>query len=452
MESLMERPALVRRLEQASRLLNLRGPILLAVSGGADSLAMLLGFHELSHLRGNRLQLVVATIDHGLRPGSDDDARYVAQVCRRLHLPCEVRAVAVPSEGSLEAAARDARYAALEQIAQERGCGFIATAHTLEDQAETVLLRLGRGAGVRGLRGILPQRGIVVRPMLEISRAEVAAYLAARRAVPRRDPTNASLRFDRNRVRALVLPAVELALGEAAVRSIARTAAAARDDEEFLEEAAGKASKGVWAQLDGQVTGSVAALDRLPRALQRRVLRQAAASAGAELELGHLESVEAALGKGRPARAQLPRGLEFQVAYGRFGIAPLSEPSRGFRYRLDGPGRHNCGRFVVSVQECPGPGLEGTDSLRIDPARVALPLWFRSRLPGDRFRPLGGRGKRLKEFLIDQKVPQADRGALPLLCDDEGRILWVVGMRPSDAAAEGRRAKKAWEVRIEVSG
>jgi tRNA(Ile)-lysidine synthase len=251
-----------------------------AVSGGADSLALL---HALRVLAGKRdWRLAVLTVDHGLRPGSAADAAFVADHAKALGLPARQLTLA---PGELEAhraagpegAARAARYEALWPAADELGCRWLATGHTLDDQAETVLLQLLRGAGPDGLAGMAVRSGRLLRPLLGVRRAETRACCAAAGLAWREDPTNATDGPLRNRVRSRLLPLLEQ-LRPGATSTLARTAALAADERDWLDPvvAAALAAAGDGADLDA------AALGGLPVALGRRVVRAAAARAGLE--------------------------------------------------------------------------------------------------------------------------------------------------------------------------
>lgn len=447
-------PPLIARLREACLDLGLPGArILVAVSGGADSVALMLGLCELSERLDLRLE--VATVDHRLRPGSARDALYVERLARALGLVCTRREVQVRGAGGLEAAARRARYRALGQIARERGCEAIATGHTLEDQAETVLLRLARGTGTRGLRGVLARRGQVVRPLLRASRVEVRDYLRSRRVRGREDPTNASPEFARNRVRAQVLPALVDALGPSSVAAVARCAAIAAEDERLLSRLARRHAARILESRPGELCGGeTGALARLPESLRARVLRLAARRSGSRLDAGHLRRMRAALAARGPSSLALPGGVEFVVRYGRFALR--AGPPAGLAPRCElpipGPGVFALEGCRVEVRAFTGTGKPAPGAMRLDPARLALPLRLRARAPGDRFRPRGGHEKKLKAWLIDQKLPREARDGLRLLADSAGKVLWIIGLRESQEAEHGERSEAGWEVHVEASG
>ena len=401
------------------RLLGKADRVLVAFSGGADSAALVAALAE---LRDRRLVGAVTAlhVDHRLRPGGAAEAAACAGVCARLGVPFESVAVEVRA-GNVQAEARRARYAALADSAARAGATRIATGHTRSDQAETVLLRLLRGAGAKGLGAIPPRRGAVVRPLIDRSRGEVLAYLAERGLPHVEDPTNATPRYLRNRLRAEVVPRLE-ALAPHAERALARAADLLRSDERALDRRARPL-------LDGATASLRALLDEPPavrRRAVRRLWRRAAGSARG-LGAGHVEAVLRLLRRRGPGRVALPRGLEARVAGGRLEVRrppvpaaapPLSEIARPGLYRLPGHG-------MLEVRAPP----EGA---------IAWPLRVRGRRAGDRFRPEGGRGsKKLKAWLIDRKVPREERDALVVVADAAG---WVLLLPSLGARAEGAGA------------
>ena len=293
-------------------------PIVLAVSGGPDSTALLHGAARLAPARG--WQLTVAHLDHALRSSSADEAAGVAAAAVRLGLAVEVRrtsvrALATAEHRSIEDAGRQARYRFLEEVAAVRGPdALIATAHTADDAAETVLLRLVRGAGLRGLRGIPARRGRVVRPLLHARRALLRDALDAAGIEYATDPTNADVAHARNRVRAELLPAMER-LNPAAVAALTRFGLLAADDDALLDDLAA-------AELDRRRDPADGSIDwHLPpaRALGRRVLRLALGDPALSAE--RLESLlEAAEGPRGGVSIQLGSGRNATIRERRIRI------------------------------------------------------------------------------------------------------------------------------------
>jgi tRNA(Ile)-lysidine synthase len=384
-----------------SRRRRLLGPadrVLVALSAGPDSTALLAALALLRDA-GELASVAALHVDHGLRPGGAEDAACAQAACDRFGVPlARVRVVVRP--GNVQAEARRARYAALAAEAARTGATRVATGHTRTDQAETVLLRLLRGAGARGLAAIPPRRGLFVRPLIDRPRAEGIRFLEALGVAWRDDPTNATPRYARNRLRLSLWPAV-LALAPAAERALARAADLAREDERALSRRA-LAIAGSAAAVD------VARLAGAPIAVRRRILRRMWRNAGgraAELEAKHVEAALALARRGRPGRAALPGGLEARCRYGRLEIGEPAPPARPFApVAVPGPGRY----------EVPRRGVVEVVAER--PAEVPWPLSLRTRRPGDRFRPDGGRGsKKLKSWLIDRKVPREARDGLLVL-------------------------------------
>ncbi len=293
--------------------------VLVAASGGADSLALAAATAFEAPRLGLRAGAV--TVDHDLQVGSGERARKVATVLAELGLaPVDVRAVQVGSGGGPEAAARAARYQALDAAADEHGAAVVLLAHTRDDQAETVLLGLARGSGTRSLAGMAAVTGRYRRPLLGLDRATVRA--AADGLPVWEDPHNSDPAFARVRVREAALPALEAALGPGVAAALARTAALSRSDADALDALAGRAATEVTAA-DGSL--DVAGLDGLPRAVRSRVVRDAALAAGSpasDLRAEHVEAVDALVtdwhGQGP---LQLPGGVTVSRRCGRLLLA-----------------------------------------------------------------------------------------------------------------------------------
>ena len=275
--------------------------IAVAVSGGADSLALAAATAWGAPRLG--LRAAAVTVDHGLQEGSDVRARDVARACAELGLdPAAVETVTVGSAGGPEAAARTARYAALDQAADRIGATLVLLGHTLDDQAETVLLGLARGSGARSLAGMPGRSGRYLRPLLGVRRSTTVAAVTALGMTPWQDPHNCDPAFARARVRNDALPALETALGPGVAEALARTADLLRADADALDE---------WAK--GAPSLAVADLLALPGAVRRRVLRAAAIAAGAPsgaLSSTHVRELDRLVTDWRGQRpVSLPGGL-----------------------------------------------------------------------------------------------------------------------------------------------
>jgi tRNA(Ile)-lysidine synthase len=414
--------------------------VLVALSGGPDSVALL---HVLQTLerRGHLVVAAAAHFNHQLRGSEADiDELFCRDLAASLGLPIvtgrgDVRALAAQSGRSVEDAARTARYAFLSGAASSLDAAAIAVGHSLDDQAETFLLRLIRGAGPAGLAGVRPRAGNVIRPLLEISRIELRAYAREHGLCSREDSSNADLAIPRNRVRLELLPHLQQ-FSPAIAGTLAREAALARTDDEFLEAAAIDQVRSVVLEEDNGVTLDAPALAALHPAIASRVARTAlqAAAPGRFIGFQHVEDVLDLTRRAEGTAVALP-GLVASRRGGRIvlGGEPPAPFVNSFSVPLSIPGEVEAAGWKVSA-DCPPDGFVHPMVARGNTVVVAAeplryPLAVRSRRRGDRFKPLGmgGRGRKLQDFLIDRKVARADRDALPLVVDRDDRIIWVVG-------------------------
>ena len=416
------------------------GRVLVALSGGPDSVALL---HVLQTLeqRGHLVVAGGAHFNHQLRGAeADADELFCRDLAASLRMPIvvgrgDVRRIAGESGRSIEDAARTARYSFLNGAAVSLDAVAIAVGHSLEDQAETFLLRLIRGAGPAGLAGVRPRAGIVIRPLLEISRAELRAYAAEHALTFREDSSNADVGIARNRVRLELLPHLQQ-FSPAIAGTLARQAAVARVDDEFLEGAAIEWARSIVLQEDNGVALDATALAVLHPALASRVARSAlqAAAPGRFIGFQHVEDLLDLTRRADGSAVALP-GLVATRQGSRIvlGNAPAAPFANSFRVPLSIPGEVEAAGWNVSA-DCPigeplQPLVARGHAVVVAAEPVRHPLAVRSRRPGDRFKPIGmgGRGRKLQDFLVDRKVARADRDALPLVVDRDDRIIWVVG-------------------------
>lgn len=407
--------------------------LVVAVSGGPDSTALLLILTSLAPDLG--LTLSVAHVDHGVRPAAERaaDADFVRALSARLGLPCTVKPVrARPTEDAL----RRARYAALRRAAAAFGATAVVLGHTADDQAETVLLHLVRGAGLAGLAGMRPRAPwpldgegpAIVRPLLGLRRWQTEAYVAAKGETPRADLTNRDPRYARNRLRTLVLPAL-LAENPNAVEAIGRAARGIEQALALVEAEAGRAWPSVAELYPEAVVLSAPALTALPAAVRQAVIRRALALRCplAEIDAAAVARVDDLLAGHSGRRAALGHGVwaartaaGVRIGSPRAPAPPIPATS------LPVPGTARAGPWAIAVTPAEGASPADPYTLDVAAGAAAEGLIVRSRRPGDRIRLPGGTRK-VQDVLVDAKVPREERDAVPLLCDATGRVLWVVG-------------------------
>ena len=418
--------------------------VLVALSGGPDSCALL---QALCRLR-KRLQcrLAAAHDHHRLRGAeADDDAAHAADFAASLSVPftqrqADVRGFAAERKLSLEAAARQVRYHLLADAAGELGADLIATGHTADDQAETVLLNILRGSGLDGLAGIAPVRDNIIRPLLTLTRADVLAYCQASGIEYRSDSSNQDLRFTRNRIRHELLPALQAAQ-PAALAALCRIAELVRGDVEVLESLSARAfARSSQETADGRSL-SLDELADLPIGLRRRVLRLAVARVQGHLHDVDMERMEAVVnlaGAGRTgAVIQLPGGVTAERAHSHLTISrrPAAPPAPARQWSLQVPGKAELPELGLRLTA----GRSQRTRISDDPLVAVLdahtlkcPLLIRTRRPGDRFVPLGmSQPKKLQDFFVDERIPAGSRQSIPLVLSGD-EIVWVVGHRISD--------------------
>ena len=473
--------AVLDRVRQFVRRHDLIGPntrVLAAVSGGSDSVALV---HILRALAdAGELRLVgVAHFNHQLRPSAGHDERFVAGIARLLGLPViadreDVSARASRERRSLEDAARAARHEFFERVRAASGADVVALGHTRDDQAETVLLRLTRGAGPRGLAGMHPKNGVIVRPLLGCRRQELRGWLAERSQPFVEDESNQDVSIPRNRVRAELMPLLEARFNPGIVDVLADQAEVSRETWAWMDAMASDLdARSVRRSTtpDGAVRCEidVAALSAAPLALRRALLwRVMSEVAGRRpIAFGHVAAALRLAEERGGTRIDVP-GQRLQrigpsvVLTGRVagaeGRPAPDEPSDPFRFPLPIPGEVAlpAAGWVVSAET--GTSARVSNAAANDVVQVRLDLCrgslsVRNRRPGDRFRPVGlGGQKKLQDYFVDRKVARKQRDAVPLVVDGSDRIVWVAGFGIDEAFRVTDRAQEVIILTLKVLG
>ncbi|HDR16449.1 MAG TPA: tRNA lysidine(34) synthetase TilS [Desulfobacteraceae bacterium] len=431
--------------------------VVTAVSGGPDSVCLIDCLSALSE--EFQISLVVAHFDHGLRPDEDAaDTAFVHRLAASLNIPCITNPVPprITPKGSEEEKARTARYRFLEDVRRQTRGRRIAFGHTIDDQAETVIMRLLRGSGCSGLAAIPPVRGkFIIRPMIRISREEVEAYLAARGLDYMLDSSNTGTRYLRNRIRSELMPLLKK-YQPRLVERLANTADIIRGDDECLESMAVSwiDRHGLLHQTRQQIP--ISRWRQLHPALRMRVLREFINKAGSlrKIDTRHLKAIERLAASSSPQGViNLPGGMTAQRSYDKLLITRETFQQNPFRYEIKGPGT-----FVITdiglkidIQEQPraGPPAETPNQADFDMDILSFPLVLRSFRSGDRFVPLGMQGsKKVKAFFIDIKLPSPERATTPILTSG-GRIAWVCGFRLDERFKINENTKRKLRISIE---
>ncbi|BAU26180.1 tRNA(Ile)-lysidine synthase [Aneurinibacillus soli] len=444
----------VQRFIKERDLIHAGDAIVIAVSGGPDSVALLHLFAGLQEQ--HNFHLTAAHLNHCFRgKESEADSRYVQSVCAKLSVPCVAEAIDVPrvmaeTGAGTQEAARQVRYHFLHRVAKETGSRIIATAHHADDQMETVLMRLVRGTGIEGLAGIPVQReeeGLsIIRPMLTVTREEIEAYCAAHDLQPRHDQSNDSDKYLRNRIRRHWMPLMKQENPHLA-DAITQLTALARDENDLMDQITRdtlaeiihtKNPNTIVIVQNGFVLHHVA----LQRRMIKLILSYLLKSDIGNIRYFHIENIRQIIADTYPSgRLDLPGGIQVRREYQRVVFSSIyndvSIPP--YIYTLEVPGvvyipeidRTFRSRFGKRT-DVENAALAGTFAV-FDPAKIKGKLYVRQRRAGDRMTVLGMTGtKKVKDIFIDAKIPQPDRESIPLLTD-ESQILWIPGIRRSAA-------------------
>ena len=409
-----------------------------AVSGGADSVALLRILLELQRELG--VVLSVVHLNHTLRGAeSDGDEQFVRELAKahELQLFCEsrgVKACAASQKLSIETAARELRYEFFRDLLHNKGLDRVATAHTLDDQAETVLLKMLRGAGTRGISGIYPRvlvgEKAIVRPLLATGRDDLEQYLADLKQAWREDSSNLELRHTRNRIRREILPLLRKHVNANVRQTLSETAEIARAEEEFWTAEIERRLPSVWVPSGSTGALSCKELDPFDLAFRRRLVRAAAESLGLNLEFGHVEEVLALLNDG--TQTALPNGWMARRHKDQICFESFEESVRDYEYKMVVPGKvavPEAGMLLEAALPLPSnnPDQRYNPDDLLDVRFAGKGLVVRNWRAGDRFWPTHTKGpKKIKELLQDRHVTGDEKKRWPVI-DSGDEVVWLRG-------------------------
>jgi tRNA(Ile)-lysidine synthase len=451
---------------QDHKMLQKGDKVMVGVSGGVDSTALIYILDSLKQKLG--IKLYLAHLNHLIRGRDTDlDEKYVREISKNLDIKCIIEKLNVPefakqNKLGLEDAARRVRYNFYERAARKTGANKIAVAHNANDNVETFLMRLIRGTGIRGLEGIPPKRGRIIRPLIGISREEIEIYLKKKNIKPRIDISNYDISFLRNSIRHKLLPLLRKYNGN--INGVLlRTISMIKDLNEKIDSQAEKSFKRISSMdRSGILNLDIRRMKKLDKTIRSEVLRKAIGTIKADLTditFQHIDDILFQMEKGR-GEIHLP-GIYIYVKRGAMLISGKKDPKRkniSFSYRLAIPGKiEDKGKgFVLRadiVKSLPLSRLKAKNPYQafIDYDKINKPLIIRNRRPGDRFHPLGLKGsKKLQDIFVDQKVDIDDRDNIPVI-DDGEKIVWVAGYRMSEEVKVTPKTRKivkltAWTI------
>jgi tRNA(Ile)-lysidine synthase len=436
----------VRKTIYKNNMLQTGDKIVVGVSGGPDSLCLLHVLKDLCEDYG--CSLYAAHLNHKFRgEAADADAVFVGEICREWGVPAFIETFDVPAyieESGLspEEAGREIRYKLFERVCLEVGGNKIAVAQNLNDHIETILMRFMRGSGIDGLKGIEAVRGNIIRPLLEIERCRIEEYCSENGLTPRLDKTNLEPIYHRNKVRLELIPYIEKNFNPNIMMALNRFSIQVKDENDFLEAEAASELRAVAVNFDDRVVIDVPKLTVLHMALQRRIIRQCIEKLLNTLngfEFKHFEGVLKLAGKPTGAAMMLPYKLKAYRSYDKILLAKdivKADKKCYYKLKYDYDNSIDTTNGCVTIEKRKARDmveLRGQkDMICIDPTKIKEGLVLRYRESGDMFAPIGMKGtKKLKEYLIDEKVPREERDELQLIADGN-EIVWIVGGRLSE--------------------
>ena len=456
---------MIEKIKETIKKYNLLKPdevVVVAVSGGPDSTALLITLAHIKPLMN--LRLIVAHFNHGLRGcEADEDERFARQLAKKLKLTFVSRKMdkMVQKDGlSPEELYRRQRYLFFDEVAKKNYAHKIALGHNLQDQAETVLLHLLRGSGLEGLKGIMPLReGKYIRPLIEISRQEIVSFLNEAGLAYRQDSSNESTLYLRNKIRLELLPYLQKEFNPRIVETLAQTAEILGEENRFIRKCVDKALKTTCIKRQkSKITINIEYISTLPGTLQRRVLKELLENFSVQkngITFLHINSLNNLLQNRKSGKKIcLPFGIEARREYENLIFERKKEDTKQleYSYPVEIPGsihlreRNLTVRFSLIKRGKIEFNVKNRDYLDLD--KIKLPLVLRNRRQGDWFQPLGMSGRqKLKSFFIDHKIPQQKRKEIMLLVDRQS-VVWIENMHLNDQVKITPATKNVLELEI----
>lgn len=435
--------------------------VLIGLSGGPDSVCLLFVLNKLKS--PFKLKISAIYFDHGLRPEEiPEEINFCQKICDTLDLnfytqKINVKEFAEREKINLQEAARILRYEVFDQLSLRIKANKIALGHNADDQAETVLMRLLRGAGPGGLSGIPPVRKKIIRPLIEMEKKEIENFLKENKIQYLLDSSNMKLEYMRNKIRHLLIPVIK-EISPQATKIISKTANILREENDYINVAVTKALMRLMSRkTDQKVELFCNPLEVLNIVILRRALRVAIDSVRdlRGIEFDHIEDIIKLIKNGKPGdRIYLPKGIRAIKGYSTI-IITAEPPQKLSTYQIHDPNREiflKESSMILEIREIPIDKVNdygnGKNLTYMDAEKVKFPLIIRSRKEGDYFYPLGfGKRKKLQDFFVDEKVPRDERDLVPII-ESEGKIVWIVGYRLDDRFKIDHNTKKCLQIKV----
>lgn len=416
--------------------------IVLGVSGGADSVCLLTALNELKEPLN--LKLYVVHVNHGIRGAeADSDEKYVEGLCGSMNVwfrayHYDVPHLAEKNGLSEEEMGRNIRYGLFEKVRKEVGAAKIAVAHNSNDSAETILYNMCRGTGIKGVCGIPPVRGNIIRPLLCCSRSEIEEYIDIRNISYKTDSTNLKSEYTRNKIRLELIPYINENINNRSVEHILNLAEQLSSIEKYINYEAEKAYIQSVKELENEIRIDINSINRYPDIIRQEVIRKCIEKTAGKLKditSGHINSVVELIDNTTGKRFNLPYDIVCENIYGYCRIKRGKSVDTHFEpIEVSVPGEYimeNGSKFIFSLENSVN-FKEKMYTKWFDYDRIKNAMQIRFRQNGDFLEVANGGHKKLKSYFIDEKVPREQRDCIPLLSDGN-HIIWIVGYRISEA-------------------